>query len=368
MACEPFDTESFIMRDFQKCLMQGKCRHVLYGFIPGAECAVGKYKGRKGGVLYSPVKIAPSDDEIKECLKGFKETNESVQSFLKLYPEWKKNQQDCIEEANAFADIMDTHHRNVNVSHVTSSSVGIIGGVLTITGLALIPVTFGASLGLTIAGAIAGGAATISGTGASITDIALRQKCLNRAKQAIDKHKECNEKMREIIQQVNSYMEMCAKKIDHFLFEVTTRDAGELFRHMLLAQYGIPAKLVVKITTIVQASKALHLLRIGGGLDAACKASCYTGVRATTEIASKSARSATKVVLSTSGKALAGVGYGLSALGILVDGITIGTSIYSLAKGSKTSVSEKLREVTAEMKKEIECFENMYKILKDLRD
>lgn len=50
------------------------------------------------------------------------------------------------------ANELDEHFSRISVSKIGGSATGIVGAVLGIVGLSLAPVTFGASLGLTIAG------------------------------------------------------------------------------------------------------------------------------------------------------------------------------------------------------------------------
>lgn len=278
--------------------------------------------------------------------------NYTIQRFLQLYYEWRRNHQACIDEAEKLTNQIDTHHRNVNITHVGTSALGIFGGVASIVGLALIPVTFGASLGLTITGAVAGGVATASGSGASIADLVLRKKCRDKAKNAILEHEECAEEMRRIMHEVNDnatkVAECATEKIMRCLSGPSNRDNGECFRHRI----AIPAKIIISIIDIrkvIKAARALHLLRGGAELDTVCKASCYSA-RVVSNITSEGA-CASKVALTTTGKVFTKAGYVFSGIGILIDGVTMAESIYSLGKGSTTSVSEKLREAIAQMQK-----------------
>ena len=70
---------------------------------------------------------------------------------------------------------------------------------------------------------------------------------------------------------------------------------------------------------------------------------------------------ASKVAPTTTGKLFAKAGYAFSGIGLLIDGVTIAASIYSLGKGSTTSASEILREEIAEMQKEINNVDKMYR-------
>ena len=59
---------------------------------------------------------------------------------------------------------------NVNIARVAGAGGGLLAGALSVAGILLIPVTFGGSLGLTVAGVTLGVAAGGGGLGAAIFD------------------------------------------------------------------------------------------------------------------------------------------------------------------------------------------------------
>ena len=73
-------------------------------------------------------------------------------------------------------------------------------------GIELTPVTFGASLGLTIAGTAVGVGATATGAGATITDMALTKKKTAETSKCFDHHKEKTAKLIGLIRKVAIYV------------------------------------------------------------------------------------------------------------------------------------------------------------------
>ena len=116
-------------------------KHLACGLIPGFE-----------KVLQIAGKEPCSGDRqlTQEQLEKILAKNEDcVQNFVDKYPSWLEERQECIQEIRQLADNIDFHHRNINVAQLPTSAVGVVGGILTITGLALIPVyLYGASIGL----------------------------------------------------------------------------------------------------------------------------------------------------------------------------------------------------------------------------
>ena len=73
-----------------------------------------------------------------------------------------------IRRIETIQEEIDYHHNNVNKATVVGSTVGIAWGGLLIGGLIAAPFTFGASLGLTVVGAITGAAGAVTTTGAKV--------------------------------------------------------------------------------------------------------------------------------------------------------------------------------------------------------
>ncbi|KAM9683714.1 apolipoprotein L3-like [Dama dama] len=66
--------------------------------------------------------------------------------FLKEFPQVKKEPEESIRKLYALADRVDKLHRDCTLFKVVANSTGTVSGVLNILGLALAPVTAGASL------------------------------------------------------------------------------------------------------------------------------------------------------------------------------------------------------------------------------
>ncbi|KAK7895607.1 hypothetical protein WMY93_020932 [Mugilogobius chulae] len=66
---------------------------------------------------------------------------------------------------------LDSTNKGAKISNVVSSSVGVVGGGLSIAGLALAPFTAGASLALTIAGAATAGGKVIDQAASDVPEL-----------------------------------------------------------------------------------------------------------------------------------------------------------------------------------------------------
>lgn len=317
-------------------------KHFSCGLCP--ICGIVLQKLKK-----EPTLREPDLDQWERFASLVVRTEESMQAFQRAYPSWEKERRECIKEIKKLANDIDFHHRNIEIARLPTGAVSIVGGVLTILGVALTPVTFGASLALTISGAVIGTGATVTGITTTATDIGIQATRLKKAKDCAEKHKLSTDKILKLAEELfNNCGEVEALSS---LTDCAVQLAGELTRASIMGIKNVAVIGKAIAHTIPKASKSLHLLR---GAKAAADASSMRTVGVAR------AGSATKVVATTAGKVFTGVGVAFSAVGIVFDLVSVGISINGLAKGSKTSAATKLREQATNLQKELEILKEVY--------
>lgn len=118
---------------------------------------------------------APQDDDMteKEEAKAFAVTADKVQKgirvFNKLFSERAESLWQHVIDLNSIADGLDKFSKNTKIAQITGGSTSAIGGVATITGLALAPFTMGASLIVTAVGLGVTTAGGLTSAGAGIS-------------------------------------------------------------------------------------------------------------------------------------------------------------------------------------------------------
>ena len=142
-----------------------------------------------------------------------------------LVCEWKGRREATIKTMRTTADNLVTHRRNVNISRITGSLAAIGGSGIAILGFALTPVTFGASLGLTIAGAGIAAAGGLTAAGASIVDTVITKTGVREAQAQLefdqDKLKDIDLVQDQIKEQNDRIREKCPDLKDVDIFRIT---------------------------------------------------------------------------------------------------------------------------------------------------
>ncbi|KAK2822731.1 hypothetical protein Q5P01_022796 [Channa striata] len=118
----------------------------------------------------------PQDDVMteKEEAKAFAVTADKVQKgirvFNKLFSERAESLWQHVIDLNSIADGLDKFNKNTKIAQITGGSTSAIGGIATIAGLALAPVTMGTSLIVTAVGLGVATAGGLTSAGAGISN------------------------------------------------------------------------------------------------------------------------------------------------------------------------------------------------------
>ncbi len=311
-------------------------------------------------------------DSALEILKKLRDCSESLKEFFSLYPSWRDNCIQCIRNISYIADGIERHHRNVNIVRVQTVGLGIVSGVLGITGLALTPVTAGASVGLTIAGIAVGAAAAATSGGAKIAEVALSRKKKKEAYECFENHKKKTANLVELIQKVAT----CSDEIDksfsdkvitfvlNFIQTVVHNSKDALVVFASVASFtkavyslvkGIP-QAVISLKTlllIITESPVLHSV-----FDFAFTPAKLTGagVRITVQTL--------RVSVKVGAPAVAAFGYIGGIMGIGVNGAVGAYTIYDMVHNkNKTGDSKKLRKLCSQLEDEFCEVKKVYNML-----
>ncbi|MED6251944.1 hypothetical protein ATANTOWER_004952 [Ataeniobius toweri] len=256
-----------------------------------------------------------------------------------------------LDELEERAVKLDRMNKGAKISSVTGSSVGAAGGVLSIVGLALIPVTAGVSLGLTIAGVSMGVTSGVNSLITSLTEVAVNTT---------------NQKQANGVFQ--SFMEDF-QKIQDCLNEVIKPPTGSLDPSKIDVVVGIGRNaqkvgtIGKGIDSIIDAASAFKALKAEEVVASAGKAVLQDGkaLRNAATVASDVpdiGQAALKGPLALSKGARGGF-IALNALFIGMDIFFIAKDSMSLAKGSETKVSKFLRNRVALFRSQIESWEKI---------
>ncbi|XP_027728918.1 apolipoprotein L2-like [Vombatus ursinus] len=100
----------------------------------------------------------------------YEKMQHDVKMFLTDFPMTKLQLEEHIQDLYCTADKIEKIHKDCTIAGVVAGSTGVVSGILTVIGFALVPVTAGGSLILSLTGMGLGAAATATGISASIID------------------------------------------------------------------------------------------------------------------------------------------------------------------------------------------------------
>lgn len=137
----------------------------------------------------------------------------SFRKAKQTYKHWCGERLKVIKELESFRDEIQRQCRIHSIGSVTYSSVGIVGGGLTIAGLLLAPFTFGASIALTVAGVAKGVTSGVAGVTHGAVKIRLIKRQFDLAKESLENHqttcKDLKKSLMTLKQQLNTITHHC---------------------------------------------------------------------------------------------------------------------------------------------------------------
>ena len=238
-----------------------------------------------------------------------------------LIDQWIPVRRSIIQEIQTTIANLQVHHKNVNISRIFGSTTSIAGSLIAILGFGLAPVTFGASVGLSVGGialAVAGGG---TAAGASIADIFIQKFNVNHAQEQLRRDYDQFYEIREVAEEIQTRYQIEA---DQQQFQGVSNTEAAAVSGEALGQGFIRASNV--------------------GLRVA-------------EVAAFSTLDIGAAALRTGGAAIRGVaavGIVLNVVLIPIDLIEIIRSSVSLAKGSQTRAIRRLNEAVQQLEEQLE--------------
>ncbi|KAF4096213.1 hypothetical protein G5714_022182 [Onychostoma macrolepis] len=273
---------------------------------------------------------------------------DNAQKFTKVFSERHTRMWQLLSDLEDTAVHLDRMKKGAIISTVAGSSLGIVGGVLSILGIVLVPISAGTSLGLTVAGASLGGVGAVDALVTDSTEMVinskLEQKAQSNATSYMDDMIEIEDCLTEAVNSEGPLVKPSSvdpHKITHLTFEGIRGSVN-----VLDTVAAIP---VYKSETAIQAA-AVELRRAHDVPEVAVYLS-------TTE------RLATAKILkfATVARRMTGI---INFLSIGLDGYSIYKESKSLAKGSESAVSKLIRSRAALWKSELEAWEKIHDSLR----
>ncbi|XP_049416509.1 uncharacterized protein apol isoform X6 [Epinephelus fuscoguttatus] len=269
-----------------------------------------------------------------------------INEFTKRQPRMLQFLKDLEENAVQ----LDRMNKGAKISSVVGSSVGAVGGVLSIIGLALIPVTAGVSLGLIIGGTALGITSGVNSAVTTTTELVVNHK----------HQKEAGKVFQRFMEDVQSLQDC--------LEEVSAQPAANIPLNVqylkVLSLLSKPVSVGRSIHSLVTDVSALQALRseeqaMRAGLVAVQEGQALRNVPRVASDLPDIGQATVKGSLALSKSARAGF-IALNALFLGMDIVFICKDSISLAKGSETEVSQFIRARAALWSSEMDSWQKIH--------
>ncbi|XP_044186059.1 uncharacterized protein LOC122966128 [Thunnus albacares] len=266
----------------------------------------------------------------------FKE--ESCRRFISEFDERQPRMLQFLNDLEESAVQLDRMNKGSKISSVAGSSVGAVGGVLTIIGLAFIPVTAGVSLALTMTGVGLGITSGVNSAVTTATEIGVNRTYQNKASEAFQSFMEDVQSLQDCLDEVINSQKDVAVGVSKVFCKV-----------------GLVGKSIESL--VMKMSKSKKQIA-GAGKVVAVEGKVLSDMSKVASHVPVAGQAAVKGSLALTKSARAGF-IGLNALFIGMDIFFICKDSISLAKGSETEVSQLIRARAALWSSEMDSWKKI---------
>lgn len=274
---------------------------------------------------------------------------ESCCSFIDTFSERQPRMLQFLDELEDSAVQLDRMNKGAKISSVAGSSVGAVGGVLSIIGLALIPVTAGVSLALTMTGVGMGITSGVNSLVTTATEIGVNRTQQKRASETFQKFMEDVKSLQDCLEEVT--FQSIVKEVPDVAICV-----GKVLCKGANVAKGIDS--LVESASAVKVLKSEQLVASAGKVVAE-KANALRNVPRVASELPDIGQAAAKGPLALSKTARGGF-IALNALFLGMDVFFIVKDSISLAKGSETEVSKFIRARAALWRSEMNAWKKIH--------
>ncbi|XP_061080665.1 uncharacterized protein LOC133114976 [Conger conger] len=300
----------------------------------------------------SGVKTKPTEYQLDRHFRMTYLFRGSAQRFIDLFSQRCSRMQQFLVALEERAVQLDRMKMGANISSVAGSSVGFAGGIVSITGLALVPFTAGASLTLTMVGVGLGVTSGVNSLATGITELSVNTHHGKKIKEIFQSYFEDVETMLE-----------CLEQAARCIIPNTVADGLDVATHLLtlVKTTGFVAK---GIDALVDCASAVKMVRAEEVASIAVKVVTQE-VKAARNVPNMAAdltdigqlAKGTPLALSKSVR----VGFiALNSIFMGVDLFFICKDSISLAKGGKSDVSKVIRGKASLWKTELDAWEKIH--------
>ena len=301
--------------------------------------------------IIDKINLLPEDEkqQDKRDLKELQEKTERMNSHAR----------ETIRSLRAAAKKLDNVWRDCKTAHAVGTSVGIVGGLLSIGGGIATVMTAGTATPLLVAGLSLGGAGATTNIGAAAVEALINSAEIKKAEEQLGETMNSINEVNRIVQKILMAKET-ARLIYIYYLAKTLKLGGpavlKILRELVFFSAGTPTKMVVQVAETVMACAQTVTLAgakaaTQGGAQGAGKAAAQSvddvvratgqaGAQAADDVVQAGARAGSKAV----GEAVGKVVIVVNVAFVVWDAIDLGFTIRDLVENKGSEAAKVLRQ------------------------